>query len=342
MFVFNKQRNKKGFIATLLLILATVCMTMVFGLIALEILIRTTSLARVQNAANEAALVYARDMIRLRDQSLSRLNRNSITFQEAGIPYSCIGGCTQVFGPGAAVPGASSLEYLNASQVLLFNLWGERITDPSQVDSVEQFQCYKPHNETRFSKINGSPANLCSSLGKVSSPIMSLNWSFTANPYGTGACCAVGSSNDAEKDFCVDVTVEGRMDPVIAGGLPFLSANGIFSNSSTSANGRKQVNPIQFITVGDFEIHGRAVALRMESITAAADIENIANNLSGETITIEDVPNGSCSVAPPVLIASAMPPSIPISINSTSVPNHIPIPIPSAQIPSIPSFPSYR
>ncbi|MDX1920600.1 MAG: hypothetical protein SFU25_07710 [Candidatus Caenarcaniphilales bacterium] len=292
------KRKKKGSLVFWFLIIAVVGLTLVAGLVFLELLIRWVSLSRVQNAANEAALVYARDMVRLRDEALSKMNLETADFASANLPQACPSeGCTPVAGKMVGVQGATDLEYTNASQTFLYNIWGARISDPSLVDDVRQNQCYKPHNESRFSKIPNSPPNNCQVNNKVSSPIMSLEWALLASPYGTGVCCSNGS-NDGNKDFCVNFRATGRMDPVIAGGLPFLTGSGAFSADATGANNRRQLNPVQFITIGDFEINARAVVMRMGSKEGTGDDEGLAQNLSGETIGLETIPRGVTCAAP--------------------------------------------
>lgn len=297
------QRSKKGSLVFWFLIIAVIGLTLVVGLVFLELLIRGVSLARVQNAANEAALVYARDMVRLRDEALSRMNLTTADFASANLPTSCsaTGGCTPATGKMAAVQGAVSMEYANASQTFLYNIWGARVSDPSMVDDVRQNQCYKAHNESRFSKIPSSPINNCAVTNRISSPIMSLTWSLQASPYGTGVCCSAGG-NDGTKDFCVDFGAAGRMDPVIAGGLPFLTGAGAFDSTAMAANGRRPLNPVRFITVGDFEIHARAVVMRMDSREVTGDDKGFASNLSGETIGLEAVPAGATCGAPALTV----------------------------------------
>ncbi|MDJ0624882.1 MAG: hypothetical protein QNJ31_00765 [Candidatus Caenarcaniphilales bacterium] len=306
------RRKQKGSIVSWFLFLAIVGLTLIVGLVSAELLLRWVSLSRVQNAANEAALVYARDMIRLRDQALSLQNTGAISFLQAGVPFECnsqgTNGCTELIGSLAQIPGAANLEYVNASQVLLYNLWGERIDDPAKVDDVSQNQCHKPHNESRFNKIPSSTPNNCDVNYKITSPIMSLRWAFRANPYGTGICCPAPGNND-NKDFCVDVEVSGRMDPVVAGGLPFLSGQGVFSN----------MNPVEFITEGGFEIHSRAVVLSMDAAQGTADSDGIAPNLSGETINLESIPSGTCAAAPQAL-ALPIQQTSPLSNSSSQMP----------------------
>ena len=327
---FTNRRTRSGSIMTWLLVLAIIGLTIVTGLIFLELLIRWVSLARVQTAAREASLVYARDMVRLRDNCLSLVNTKDLTFQGAGIPYNCNtteGGackCTPLVGQAASVPGALTMEYLNASQTLLYNVWGSRISDPREVDNVQQFQCYKPYAEQRFKKID-SPEPKCDVIGKVTSPITQLNWEFTAHPYNTGKCCGAGASNDPKKDFCVDVKVAGRMDPIMAGGLPFLSGKGIFADEVTQANKRSQFKPIEFITIGDFEIHARAVVNKMKSIEATGD-DHMTGNLSGETIQLENIPANAVCAEPPPVVAPIVNPITPRSEEALSIPPIQPLP----------------
>jgi hypothetical protein len=341
------KRRNNGSIVTFLMILGIIGFTLVIGLLGTELLIRWVSLSRVQNAAREAVVVYARDMIRLRDNALSVARKSQLSFAESGVAQDCsMGGCTPPIGAAAAVPGATSMEYLNASRTFLYNIWHKRLEDPAQVDDVRQFQCYKAYDDMRFAKIESS-APTCSATGKVSSPITGLSWSFTTNPYGTGVCCASGSANDTNKDFCVQMRVRGRMDPVIAGGLPFLSQKGVFSEGATASNGRERMPAVNFITVGDFDISVRAVANKMSAAEGTGDGGN-ASNLSGETIYLEDFNGGaSCAAAPPVsaLVATnpiprsaglVSPPNVPELPPDESVPRNL---TPPSVVPPVPSCP---
>ncbi len=283
------SRNSKGSLVVWFLLLALIGLVVIVGVISLEFLIRWVSLARIQNAAQEASLVYARDLVRLRDNRLSMVAPGqTVNFASAGLPTSCSlssdgggspAGCTPLTGEKASIPGASNLENLNASQVLLYNVWGRRIKDASEVTDVRQRQCYKTHDASRFSLNTGSPLNNCDVTGTVTSPIMSLRWSFQASPYGTGVCCSAGGGGN--KDFCVVVNVKGRMDPIMAGGLPFLQ-------------------DIDFIRVGDFNISSRVAVKKMNSeIGSTVDSMEVAKNLSGETISIEPNSSATCPAAPP-------------------------------------------
>jgi hypothetical protein len=246
------QRNSKGSLVSWFLFFAITGLSLVTGLIGMELLVRWVSLMRVQNATNEAAMVYARDMVRLRDNRLSQFPPNTaVNFQTAGLPTSCsqdpvmgngATACTPLTGPKTQIPGALNLEYLNASQILLYNVWGQRVKDSSMIDDLRQRQCYKEHLRTRFSLNPGSPLNNCVAIGNVSSPIMSLRWDLEAAPYGFGVCC--GNGDTAGKDFCVNVRASGRMDPILAGGLPFL-------------------HNVRFIREGSFTISSRAVVKSM-------------------------------------------------------------------------------
>jgi hypothetical protein len=326
MHKYIKVRNSKGSLVSWLLFLAIGGLSLVSGIIGLELLVRWVSLGRVQNAAKESAMGYARDLIRLRDNKLSELNAQSLTYQQAGIQ----GWRTPVVGSKANIPGANfGLEYLNASQILLYNVWGSRIKDASEVNDVRQRQCYKPHCDTRFSLNANSPLNECDVLGKVTSPIMSLTWTFESSPYGFGVCCPSPAGDNNSKDFCVKLTIKGRMDPIMAGGLPFLK-------------------DVDFIKDGDFDIVKRVVVKKMSAVEDTADSKNTAANLSGETIFIEDLPsNGTtCALeAPPpapivpVIAGQVSPPVVPpdtpdpvISLEESNLPL---LPSPSCTAPSI-------
>jgi hypothetical protein len=292
------QRNNKGSVVTWLLLIAIIGLTIVFGVISLELLIRWVSLGRIQNATKQAALTYARDMIRLKDNKLSSFSgasKNNLTFQQAGIhcsPPTDQSGCSALVGSKSSIPSSAPYtEYLHASQVLLYNVWGTRISDSAEVDDVRQKQCYKPHEQTRFSLNKSAPENTCVSNNKITSPIMSLEWQFSADPYGFGVCCSSG--NPTGKDFCATANVKGRMDPIMAGGLPFLHS-------------------IDFIRIGEFNISERVVVPSM----------NAANsNVDG--MFFEPSNTGPCPLAPPPAI---LPPvgNTPAIIIPSPGPNPIP------------------
>ncbi len=266
-------RSQKGSLVTFLLVLGIIGLTLITGVISLEVLIRWVSLGRIQHAAEAAGMTYARGMHRLRHNQMSEHGVQAIDYTYAGL-YSP-STSTPVNGKLASIPGALSLEYTEASQVLLSNIWSKRITDSSAVNDVRQHQCYKPHGESRFSKNKMSPPNNCEAEGKVSSPIMSLRWAYESSAYGYGVCCALGGNEEADKnkDFCVNVNVSGRMDPIMAGGLPFL-------------------HNIDFIKTGNFNINARVVVMKM------AVGKSIS---SSEDITVERVPkdNNNCPVNSP-------------------------------------------
>jgi hypothetical protein len=311
------QRKSKGSLVGWLLFIAIAGLSIVTGLIAMELLVRWISLGRVQSAAREAAMVYARDMIRLRDNQLSARNSTDLSFQSAGLNE---GSHTNVVGVKANIQGAEKgLEYLNASQVLLYNVWGQRIKDASQVGNVQQLQCYKPNNSSRFYKNPNSPLAECNVIGNVTSPIMQLRWNFAASTYGFGMCCAaLGDTNN--KDFCVNVNVSGRMDPILAGGMPFLQN-------------------IDFIRVGDFNVNQRVVVMKMGTHGSTADAKNVANNLSGETIAIENIPsNLSCDASPPPLPVALDPPTVQAQEAPPTSPTLSPE-LPDFTLPNIPNNP---
>ncbi|HEY9885828.1 MAG TPA: hypothetical protein V6C96_01070 [Vampirovibrionales bacterium] len=336
--VKSKQRNSQGSIFTFLALLGAIVLMIILGLISLELLTRWVSLGRVQNAANEAALVYARDVVRLRDQALSKQNKSSLTFSESGISYShnepctyemdAAGKCTRLSAEALTRIGENnlehgsntSLEYLNASRTLMFNIWGKRIEDILDVDNVQQNQCYKPYLNTRFSLFGSGPRNeeSCTPTGKVTSPIMYLKWNLTVNNYGEGVCCSKGLNNDDKKDFCVDVGIKGRMDPVMAGGLPF-------------------IQNLDFIKIGEFNVHGRAIAYK-QSASGVSDV-----------ITNEEIPQETCSPAAPELnplvnsktvTTEAFTPYVPEPLEADEVPAEAPEPStfpPACEVSSCPA-----
>ncbi len=216
-------------------------------------------------------------MIRLKDNKLSSFSgasKNNLTFQQAGIhcsPPADQSGCSALVGSKSSIPSSAPYaEYLHASQVLLYNVWGTRISDSAEVDDVRQKQCYKPHEQTRFSLNKSAPANDCVSNNKITSPIMSLEWQFSADPYGFGVCCSSG--NPTGKDFCATANVKGRMDPIMAGGLPFLHS-------------------IDFIRIGEFNISERVVVPSMN-----------ATNSNVDGMFFEPSNTGPCPLAPPPAI----------------------------------------
>ena len=268
-------RSQKGSLVTFLLVLAIIGITLITGVISLELLIRWVSLGRVQHACEAAATHYARGMHRVRNNEMSKHDVKAIDYTYGSL-YSP-NTSTPISGKLGNLKGAKyGVEYTEASQVLLSNLWGNRIDDSTLVDDISQDQCYKPHEESRFNKNKNqlSLHNDCTGgTGKVSSPIMSLTWAFESSAYGYGVCCPFGSEEESKnKDFCVNVSVLGRMDPVMAGGLPFL-------------------HDLDFIKDGNFNVDCRVVVMKMAKGASA---------LSSESITSEQVPKiSTCPIGSP-------------------------------------------
>lgn len=268
--------------------------------------IRTMALNRVQHAANEAALTYARGLMKLRDNRLSKSNQGTLKAIGAkgvenadlsnikAIDFS-FAGLESVMNPGAAsapsgskatIPGAASLEYTEASQVLLYNIWKEKIPDSSAVNDVRQNQCYLPHGESRFSLNKSSEPNICVINRKILSPLMSLRWSFNSSAYGQGPCCDKAAKCGASgNDFCVVVKVTGRIDPVLAGGLPFLHNLGIIRD-------------------GRFTVQARAVVKKMVEGAVLGD------NVSDDTVFLQASQPQVCEFSCP------FPPQLPPNPNS--------------------------
>lgn len=270
-------------------------------LVGISFGIKAISLNRVQHAANEAALTYARHCIKLRDNRLSKVNKGSlgamgikggdnanlasdlaqIDFSYAGLEslYNA-GSATIPIGEKAALPGAMTLEYTEASQVLLYNLWKKKIPDASWVHDIRQNQCYISHDKSSFSLNKKAKPNICAVNEYISSPFMSLKWLFMASKYGEGVCCTKNTkacTKGGEYDFCVVVKITGRLDPVLEGGIPFLQNLGIIKD-------------------GNFTVQARA------------DVKNMANRFSnrviGDTITLSKAYPQNCEFScnhPPIL-----------------------------------------
>jgi hypothetical protein len=264
------KRSQKGTIVAFLLMLAVIGLAFVLTIIAIELFVKWTSLNRIQHAAQAGSLAFARELVKLRDNDMGLMfsasgdardynstlartpNASRCTFTPAR--YA---GCTPVDTTGNNVQGSQFIETMGPSQIILFELrnlgvpgrTGAQIKDAGQIDDIRQFQCYKPANRTRFSIFRTEPLICSGNVGLVISPVIDLQWEFEAAPYGTGICArqARGNTNQ-NKDFCVETKIHGRLDPIIAGGLPFL--NGTI------------LRPVAFINPGRFALTSRSIVMR--------------------------------------------------------------------------------
>lgn len=293
----SRQRSSKGSIVTFLLILAAFGLMFVVGIIAAELLIKWVTFGRIQTATQAAALAFGREMIKLRDNEMGgdpsrgiRPNPN-LRFQTSMFFRNCrANGRANANGQGYAGctptdetdvtgnrPAAGFVEFVNASQVLLFplrNLSRGNIRDASEIRNINFNQCYTQAANTRFRKFrhDGVP-NCAGGEGDVMSPITELQWDFYADAYGQGVCNPVpaGDRYNTDKDFCVEAEARGRLDPIMAGGLPFLTGIGVFDTGTMAANrrdptvdlgaGRKPSMRVNFIYDGDFAVRSRAIVM---------------------------------------------------------------------------------
>jgi hypothetical protein len=284
------RRSARGSLVPFLLILACFGLMIVFGLIAVELLVKWVTLGRIQAATQAGALAYARELVKIRDNEMGETQNPNLRFQNTQRARACTAnvanpaslkraeqgvtlgngytGCTAIDTQAINVKSNSSgggfSEFVTASQVMLYQLKNparNNIQDASAVRDLTMMQCYNPANQTRFNKIGRPPA--CSGgIGDVLSPLTDLTWGFIAAPYGQGACQRQSASGQGgengirnqDKDFCVEAHVMGRLDPIIAGGLPFLAGRGIFANDPDTG-------PIDFIVRGDFHLAARAIVL---------------------------------------------------------------------------------
>lgn len=314
------RRSTKGSLVPFLLILACFGLMIVFGLIAVELLVKWVTLGRIQAATQAGALVYARELVKIRDNEMGQTQNPNLRFQDTQRARTCTAnvgnpaslkraeqglvlgegynGCSEI--NQTAVPGLQSnsrggqfVEFVNASQVMLFQLKNparNNIQDAIAVTNLDMMQCYNPPNQTRFNKI-GRPPTCSGRVGDVLSPLTDLTWGFIAAPYGQGVCQVQaqegqGGANgirNQDKDFCVEAHIMGRLDPIIAGGLPFLR---------TTVDDNGNITPLNFIVRGDFHLASRAIVLvpNFEIHTTTA-----TNNLSraGKDEYYEDVKNYS-------------------------------------------------
>ncbi|MDX1919573.1 MAG: hypothetical protein SFU25_02435 [Candidatus Caenarcaniphilales bacterium] len=287
--LFNQKRKQKGSLVAFLLIFALFGLIIVVGVIAVELLVKWVTMARMQTAAQAGAMAYARELIKLRDNEMGELaqrqcsNSNqrcaayNLTFAQTQRTRSCdarsnYSGCSPVNQTATGVTGsdacANFIECITASQLMLFeirNLAQNSIQDASQITNLTKNQCYKPANETRFAKFNNQP-ECAGPVGMVISPITQLDWRFEAGQYGAQEpCTRVVRDNrglNAQKDFCAEAEISARLDPILAGGLPFLTGSGIFERNRMVANNRRPIEPVDFIANGWARIRARAIVMR--------------------------------------------------------------------------------
>ena len=260
----KQRRFLQGSIATWIVFLGISIVTLLFGLIATESWSRSTTLSRIKHAMSESGISFARDMLRLRDNALSELSPSIIEeilgqnndaevlafsdllglgesenqdLLKIGAKYfNCSdNGCSELKGSDAKLPGAQNLEYLNASRIFLENLLGKneqaKYSGHIDINNFVQGQCSKSYSESSFAKNKKLEGKLsqwekdCKNFGMLPSPIMSLEWDYQLEKYGTGNCCPVGEEKDAQKDFCVTISVSVRLEPTFIGGIPFLQDN---------------------------------------------------------------------------------------------------------------------
>ena len=268
-----------------LLILGAFGLMIVVGLIAAELLIKWVTMGRIQVATQAAALAFGRELIKLRDNEMGGIPTMGIqpnpnlSFRTSRLFRNCrapaYGGCTQTDEPLTSnSPGGQFVEFMNASQVLLFPLSKGNFRDASEITNINYNQCYVDAAATRFRKFR-SDVPLCSGgAGAIMSPIVDLQWDFYADAYGQGDCTPVlqGDRFNAQKDFCVEAEARGRLDPIIAGGLPFLTGVHIFEAGTMAGNkrdpsvdlgagARKPTMRVDFIYEGAFSIRSRAVVM---------------------------------------------------------------------------------
>lgn len=274
------QRSKNGTITAFLLILAIIGLMLVLWLIASEFFSRYVTLGRIQSAAQVGALSFARELVKLRDNEMGLTHNYELTFDQTTIAQNCqapaYASCSQLDAQ-AQIIGPQFVEYVNASQLMLFQL-SRGFRDASEIENLQQGQCYTDPQNTRFSLFGRPPTN-CINNGQVLSPITDLTWEFRASPYGMGICQRQADpAQNPNKDFCVEAILRGRLDPIFAGGLPFLQGAGFIGN-------------------GDFEVAARAVVMRPNFVIDAGTISDRQNrdqflqagtqNYSAEAISLE-------------------------------------------------------
>lgn len=288
--LFNQKRQQKGSLLAFLLIIGVFVLIIIISVLAVELLVKWVTMARMQTAAQAGAMAFARELIKLRDNEMGESARLQgaqayrLTFAQTQRTRTCDArsnyqGCSPVNQGTVGVTGADgntpdnrgcadSIECINASQLMLFeirNLAHNSIQDASQITDITKNQCYKPANETRFTKFN-NPPTCAGPVGMVISPITQLDWRFEAGQYGVqDPCRRVVRDNrglNAQKDFCVEAEVSARLDPVLAGGLPFLTGSGIYERNTMIANNRRPIEPVDFIVNGWARIRARAIVMR--------------------------------------------------------------------------------
>ena len=300
-----QKRSKRGTIVAFLLMLAIIGLMLILALIAIEFFVRYTTLSRIQSAAQIGALSFARELVKLRDNEMGETGNNNLTFEQTTNAQGCQAptytACTrldpkaQTAAGGQPITGPQFVEYLNASQVLLFQVAQRSgIQDARGITNLIQGQCYTEPQNTRFNSFGNPPTN-CQNTGLVTSPITDLTWEFQAGRYGQqGVCLRQASAAQSQnKDFCVEAILRGRLDPIFAGGLPFLQA-------------------IPFIGEGNFDISARAVVMQPNFMIDAGTNSDRQNrdqfigagtqNYSAEAISLESCnslsrtgPNSPCS-----------------------------------------------
>ncbi len=268
-----RARSQRGTLVAFLLMLAVIGLIIVLGLIAIELLVKWTTLNRIQGAAQAGALAFARETIKVRDNYIGTTSNGAYNIEFSQVPpnFRCslirgqsVGqGCTPVDPTAPDVPrGATHVETMNASQIILFQLrnFGRAdsrnrpIKDASQIEDVTNGQCYTRASATRFSLFH-NPPRCTGTIGFVVSPITDLSWELRSDPYGQGICAKMArdeSGANINKDFCTEAIIRGRLDPIIAGGLPFLTGQPPF----------QWLGRVQFIFQGDFNVAARAVGMK--------------------------------------------------------------------------------
>jgi hypothetical protein len=317
---FKPARRQKGTIFAFLIILAAFIFFLIVGLISTELFVQWVTRSKMQSGAQNGALAFARELIKLRDNEIGEVARGQRDEQQRTRTYNTLfentqrtrscdarsnySGCsranqatTGVMGIDAPSPGggnqgcANFIECINASQILLFEVRSRAnpVEDAGQIRDISKNQCHAPVGSLRFNKIRGVQLPNCQGpVGMVISPITQLDWRFEAAGYGTRAPC-MRVSRDAQlnrqKDFCVEAEVSARIDPIIAGGLPFL-------------------HNILFINPGQATLRARAIVMRPDFVNdpnqaannqpnrSRQDVDEYfnrgeVNNFSSETVTLE-------------------------------------------------------
>ncbi|MDX1918603.1 MAG: hypothetical protein SFT81_05635 [Candidatus Caenarcaniphilales bacterium] len=265
------RSGHKGTIVTWLLLMALFGLFFILMLISVEFLNRWITLERVKKAAEQSSLVFAREIVKLRDNESVDPTKSFTTLQnadpfirdcaqdadETGGGTNTTNNCTQLDDQLVASEGyigAISAERTVAIQTLLYNLYYQvgldstsnpKAPTPYEIKNLNQNQCYTAPGNTRFNLI-GLPPSCSGGSNNLISPLTDLQWRIVGYPYGQGVCTlAPGDSLNSQKDFCVETIVRGRLDPTVAGGIPFLKEN-------------------PYISQGNFQVVGRAVVMKGE------------------------------------------------------------------------------